>query len=136
MGSRGRQDRSGQITGQHHEGIRIRGQADQSAGVRTMSSSPNGTGNGGVVSSMPLNGKRTKQMRLLISVLYSIAPLVIAGYQFYFTGTVDSAVLLIILIFVFASGYTIFGRQRFTQATEGARELTGQDQSDNEDSEE
>ena len=85
---------------------------------------------------MPLNGKRTKQMRLLISVLYSIAPLVIAGYQFYFTGTVDSAVLLIILIFVFASGYTIFGRQRFTQATEGARELTGQDQSDNEDSEE
>lgn len=71
-------------------------------------------------------------IRKVVSTLYVLTPLAIAGYQWspYYTGNPDMLFITILVIFIFASGYDIYGDKIFSKATEEAKDLTGQGDSE------
>lgn len=72
----------------------------------------------------PSAGKLNRGVKLLISAIYVLFPLALMAYRFYSGETVDTIVLLIVIIFMFASGYVIFGERIVDKATEEAKDIS------------
>jgi len=79
----------------------------------------------------PSNGPYSKALKLLVSFIYALTPLAIMVYRFYQGERVDSIILLIVLAFILASGYVIFGEKIMDKATEEAQDISTEDDNKN-----
>lgn len=75
----------------------------------------------------PTNGKSTELVKLTVASAYVMTPLGLLVYRLYTGGAPDSTILLIVIIFMFASGYVVFGERTVDKATDSAKEVTGDD---------
>lgn len=73
----------------------------------------------------PSGGKVSKKVKLAISSLYVLVPLAILSYRFYQGQTPDTMIIMIVLIFMVASGYVIFGERAIGKAQDTAQEIKG-----------
>lgn len=67
----------------------------------------------------------SKKVKLFISGLYVLVPLGILAYRFYQGQTPDTMIIMIVLIFMIASGYVIFGERTIEKAQNTAQEIKG-----------
>lgn len=74
----------------------------------------------------PYGGKYGEGIKIIISVIYILTPLALLGYRVYRTGEIpiDSIIFLIVLVFIFAGAYVIFGEKIMDKATDTAQELS------------
>lgn len=82
----------------------------------------------------PTGGKRASTVKLLISGVYVLTPLVMMAYRLYMGQQVDTTVMLVVILFTIAGGYVIFGEKAIEQAQSTTEEITGKgDDDSNED---
>lgn len=73
----------------------------------------------------PSGGDLSKVVKNLVSALYILTPLAIYTYRMSMGQTPDSIIILLVIIFSFASAYVVFGEKTVDSATETAQEVTG-----------
>ena len=78
----------------------------------------------------PSGGKVSRKVKLLISSLYVLVPLGILSYRFYQGQTPDTMIIMIVLIFMIASGYVIFGERTIEKAQSTAQEIQSGNEED------
>lgn len=75
----------------------------------------------------PEKGVVARRVKLLVASIYAIAPISLLSYNLVTGRATDSLVLLIVVVFMFASAYTLFGERTVDKATEKAEDVTGED---------
>lgn len=88
-----------------------------------------------IMSRIPSTGVNDT-IKTLISSLYVLTPLIILAYSFYSGESVDSIILFITVLFMFASAYVIYGEEIIDKSTEKAEEVTGEGEEKSEEEEE
>jgi len=73
----------------------------------------------------PSSGSGADKIKLIVSTLYILSPLGLAVYRLYNGQSVDSFVLVIVIMFMVASGYVIFGEKTIEKAQQTAEEIKG-----------
>lgn len=74
----------------------------------------------------PTGGSGADKLKLIVSFLYALAPLSLMVYRLANGERVDSIILLIVVMMIFASAYVIFGEAVVDKATEKAEDVTGE----------
>lgn len=72
----------------------------------------------------PTEGRVSEIVKLIVSVVYVLIPLALLIYREYQGETLEPIMLFMLLLFIFASAYVIFGKKIIEQATEKAESVT------------
>lgn len=72
----------------------------------------------------PTDGRASRAIKLGVSTVYVMLPLGVLAYRTYNGQSVDSLILLIIVMLMFASAYVIYGEKIVDKAAEQAQEVT------------
>lgn len=76
----------------------------------------------------PSNGRLSRVAKVVISSIYAITPLALLVYRSSRGESVDSVILIIIVMFMFASAYVIFGESIVDKATDKATDITSEEE--------
>lgn len=76
----------------------------------------------------PTNSSHSDNVKLAISAIYVLVPLGLLALREFQGRTVDSLILLIVVMLMFASAYVIFGEKIVDKATEQAKDVSGQEE--------
>lgn len=71
----------------------------------------------------PVGGRYAEIAKLIISIIYVLAPLGLLIYQFATSGQANHLTILLVLIFIMASAYIIYGERIMEQAREDAGDI-------------
>jgi len=74
----------------------------------------------------PSRGSLSRAVKLVISSVYLLTPIGLLVYRFWKGQSVDSIILLIVVMLIVASAYTVYGKKTVDNATDTAQELTGE----------
>lgn len=77
-------------------------------------------------------GRGAKIVKLAIASVYAVTPLSLLVYKYSRGETVDTTILLIVVVFIIVSGYVIFGESAMESAIESAKEVTGEEDEEEE----
>lgn len=72
----------------------------------------------------PTSGKVADLVKLSIAGIYVVAPLALMVYRLYQGQSVDSVILLVVIMFMVASGYVVFGEKAVEKAQKTASEIS------------
>lgn len=78
----------------------------------------------------PTRGRWSRAVKLIISSIYLMAPIALMIYRFWRGQPLDSIILIIVIMLIVASAYTIYGERTVDRATDTAQELTEGDSED------
>ena len=76
----------------------------------------------------PDNSSIGRTLKLVVSAIYVLVPLALLVYRMWAGQSVDSLVLLIVVVLMFASAYTIYGEKTVDKATEKAEQMAGDEE--------
>lgn len=72
----------------------------------------------------PTRGKYSRGVKLLISTVYLLTPISLMVYKFWTGEPLQPLLLLIVILLIFASAYTIYGEATVDKATDAAQDIT------------
>lgn len=72
----------------------------------------------------PTSGCLTEKVKIIVSTIYALTPLGMLIYELSMGSRPNTIILLVALVFMFASGYTLFGERTMEQAKKTAEDVT------------
>lgn len=78
----------------------------------------------------PVGGRYAEIAKLIISLIYLLVPLGLLIFQYITSGQADHVVMFLVVIFIMASAYVIYGEKIIDRAKEDAGDIIGEKSSE------